>query len=1769
MSLTRYLLSSLPESLWSEAARRLRQTPELWALAERDERARAAFCAVGQNLEAWRPARLALAAYAARHPESGPNSEAWLLLEGRERLSEAYTRLVTETADLDPLDDALPAALTLRVRGEVTAAHQPTDWQTTASDAAAHPERWRLPLQYLFGLLENPRSLALALLDHSPITAALVAPVLAANFGMTAALDFVAPLTAGVATPHTLALLEALKAINETDLARQLARRAARYQALCQNPDGNGRSPLPPAEGSLGSGEQLAAALDVASLLAASDSYPDAHEPLVQAWTQVRQVRAELAGQLGRLALSAGDHAIALAAYQDALNDLAEDPATLAGLARTLLAMGEPARALEALQAMPAASPERALIAARAHLALDDEAAAQAALVNLQSPLSHLAHLLECAELASALGDRERAAKALHRATELTPTDALLLVIAAQHHAEAEEWEAACELAMEATALAPHNAEARELLGQALFKLNQPGAAIPHFQAALAIHHAADPDTETTSRRERAHRAGLGLARAALATQQTELACDAAQHVLDTAPEPAHEGQAHIILGEALSSLHRADEAFEHFSRASALMPAEPEPWRAMARHHRARHNTGQALAALEAGRQALKLAASPHLAPLLLDLAEAYLAADRHNEAFAVLREACAVAPHSAAAHRQLGLLLRRHGQPREAAEALRRALALRPGDWRVLHELGLALEDSRQPAEAWAAFQQACLARPADPAPYFDLGRLTLTLHDKGIADASPQQALLALREAVERAPDHAEAHALLAHAQYLTGDAEAALASYQRALHLAPRRTEWSLGLGQVCLQLNRPAVAVAALQEALQHAPHDPRVHLACTQAYLQSQLWEDAVHSAEAGLKLDPENVELHTLLAQSVAHLGQLERAAQVWERATRLDPRNADLKIHFAYSLLAQHQTEAAKGVLAQALALAPDSAKVHLAAGQAFLDLGETETAYETLVQAAELAPRDAAIHAALGRAARRAGHFEAAHTAYLRAAELEPQQPDHLREAGEALWQLERLPAAIGLWQRALRLSPNDHLTLARLGSALLQQDQAAEALAMLERAAAQDPTDANLARASAQAALRLGELDKATLHLERAIELAPAEAETHDLLGRVCEQQGEVERALAFYQQAAQLEAGNGRYLANAASMLARLGRRAEALSLMKQAAALDPTDARVQQRAGDLFREENELEAAARAYQDWVNAQPRNGSAHLALAQALTLTAEHNEREARAGIKCMANDNLKARLTHALQQAAALGADPQAVRFWLGRAKAVSGSPAEGAQLLEELAAGPALAAFDPAEFYRALGAALRAKASTASELEKAREALQTALDADGDSALTYLELGLTQAALNDVRGAVVAFKRAVAADPASPLAHAHLAEALFTLGDEAEAAQVLQRALALGQDVAAWHYRLAKWYQAQRAGGWQTPDARARALAHLQKAAQLEPGVACYNADLARALLADGDAAGAATYFRRAAEAAPDDAALWTERGQAHLALDDYSSAHESFARAIALAPDNITALLGAARVNLALGNLHVALSQAETAVRANPADADALLCLANIQATRGNTADAVRRFEEAADKAADPAPALLALGRLYLAQDDPAAATDALQRAVRANPNWDESLSALGDARAAAGDLGMAVQAYREAARLAPRTPQHLLKLGRTLRAQGQLDQAIAHLLQARELAPHNDETLREIGLVFEQRRQFDRALEMYQLAIKAGPRCATNHTRAGVALKHPKDYAGSVNALERAVALDPNSLEATKQLAAVTALHILHGDQRQRLAM
>ena len=288
-------------------------------------------------------------------PNARTTPRAWLLSAGRERLAAAYALLSEGAEVLDPLEEALPAALALRLRMAAT-----SDWAALVTDAARAPERWRLPLQYLWGLWPGDHAAFFAsFMAGGPVAAALAAECLAVNLAPDEIQEFVAQQNPQLPAGQWLAFAHALHGLGEHACARAILRPLAKAAADAV------KSP-PPAWNPLEL--NITAELESSLLVAATDDYTVAHPVLAAAWTQLRQLRAIVAGHIGRLALKSGDLVVAQAGYQDAFSERPEDPAYRAGLADVLVKLGRAEEAVVLLEGQNQA--EAHLVAAQAHLAL-------------------------------------------------------------------------------------------------------------------------------------------------------------------------------------------------------------------------------------------------------------------------------------------------------------------------------------------------------------------------------------------------------------------------------------------------------------------------------------------------------------------------------------------------------------------------------------------------------------------------------------------------------------------------------------------------------------------------------------------------------------------------------------------------------------------------------------------------------------------------------------------------------------------------------------------------------------------------------------------------------------------------------------------------------------------------------------------------------------------------------------------------------------------------------------------------------------------------------------------------------------------------------------------------------------------------------------------------------------------------------------------------------------------------------------------------------
>jgi protein O-GlcNAc transferase len=301
----------------------------------------------------------------------------------------------------------------------------------------------------------------------------------------------------------------------------------------------------------------------------------------------------------------------------------------------------------------------------------------------------------------------------------------------------------------------PKNADARHLLGMALFREGKFDQSIEEVQRAVELA----PGRSLFRRNLGAVLAGAGRYADAVAAIQSALllgsnfpeawnnlaialeaigrldeAIDAADRAIRLRPEFA---DAHSNRGNSLLKSGRYDEAVAAYHKALQLQPLLPKTY----------HNLSYALRAL--GRGADAIAAARHAIELQPNYAEAYdalggqLQAEKlFDESFVAYRKALQLRPDFAAAAYNLGNALIEAGKIDESISAFRHAAAINPRLSMVHHNLARALLQVGELDAALASHDRAIALCPEDANLH---GAKLFTLHFHPRIDA-----LMILREA-----------------------------------------------------------------------------------------------------------------------------------------------------------------------------------------------------------------------------------------------------------------------------------------------------------------------------------------------------------------------------------------------------------------------------------------------------------------------------------------------------------------------------------------------------------------------------------------------------------------------------------------------------------------------------------------------------------------------------------------------------------------------------------------------------------------------------------------------------------------------------------------------------------------------------------------------------------------------------------------------------------------------------------------------------------
>lgn len=277
--------------------------------------------------------------------------------------------------------------------------------------------------------------------------------------------------------------------------------------------------------------------------------------------------------------------------------------------------------------------------------------------------------------------------------------------------------------------------------------------------------------------------------------------------------------------------------------------------------------------------------------ARLRSNLAYAFGAAERYEDAVEAYRHSLTLDPRAAQAWCDLGIMLSRLLRDEEAVAAFEKALDLQPDFAPAYEHLGYALSRLGRHGRALHCFERVLAARPGEADAHLNYG---VALAELGRHEESVAQ----FRKVVAARPEDAHALHNLASSLSMLDSPDEALAAFGRALALSPELAEVEYGIGNVLLQRGRLGDARAHFERAVTLAPEAAACHRALADIKHFSEgdpqlAALEALVRNEASMAVK-ERIELHFALAKAHDDLRAFDVAFDHLKRANTLKRASA-----------------------------------------------------------------------------------------------------------------------------------------------------------------------------------------------------------------------------------------------------------------------------------------------------------------------------------------------------------------------------------------------------------------------------------------------------------------------------------------------------------------------------------------------------------------------------------------------------------------------------------------------------------------------------------------------------------------------------------------------------------------------------------------------------------------------------------------------------------------------------------------------------------
>ena len=234
----------------------------------------------------------------------------------------------------------------------------------------------------------------------------------------------------------------------------------------------------------------------------------------------------------------------------------------------------------------------------------------------------------------------------------------------------------------------------------------------------------------------------------------------------------------------------------------------------------------------------------------------------------------------------------------------------------------------------------------------------------------------------------------------------------------------------------------------------------------------------------------------------------------------------------------------------------------------------------------------------------------------------------------------------------------------------------------------------------------------------------------------------------------------------------------------------------------------------------------------------------------------------------------------------------------------------------------------------------------------------------------------------------------------------------------------------------------------------------------------------------------------------------------------------------------------------LSLGMLDHAEKNSELALSLAP---DCTACdqtLAQIAEQQQNSEKALSYLVAAKKREPENPEVLFEFGKVCLERNLLDDALPALEKAVALKPDQDSYVYFLGSANVARGDLSKALSLFTELLQKKPHDAILNYAVGAVYYLQAKYPEAESSLKQSLAAQPDQVAAAYYLALTYDAIGDDDQAVPVFRDLLKSHPQHAPSYVKLGGILFREHQYEEARQDLERAVALDPGSVEAHYQL-------------------